>query len=219
MSGRGQSAPLRSVEALIVQGLRKRGSPKLRWEDRIKQDMKELLLSEDMISDRNAWTDRIRIGGWFGLGVGGFELLFLLAFFLVALVIFDWLLMLVLPLCDGKVNGGLVVRCPQSFRIDQGSNLTGYLGMAREKSGNGHGNRDPSLFIEGLTDYIYLTKSALCTMLAAFGKNRTSAYSFATAAIFCMVQNAYGRSLTSDNIVILEMTKARLIIGLLVTNR
>nr|GEU96952.1 hypothetical protein [Tanacetum cinerariifolium] len=37
--------------------------PKLRWEDRLKMDMKELLLSEDMTSDRNAWRDRIRISG------------------------------------------------------------------------------------------------------------------------------------------------------------
>ncbi|GJW58861.1 hypothetical protein Tco_0105592, partial [Tanacetum coccineum] len=43
--------------------LRRRGRPKLRWEDRLKQDMKELLLSEDMTSDRNAWRDRIRING------------------------------------------------------------------------------------------------------------------------------------------------------------
>ncbi|GKB64014.1 ataxia telangiectasia mutated family protein, partial [Tanacetum coccineum] len=51
------------VEALLVNSLRKRGRPKLRWEDRLKQDMKELLLSEDMTSDRSAWRDRISIGG------------------------------------------------------------------------------------------------------------------------------------------------------------
>ncbi|GKA27511.1 retrovirus-related pol polyprotein LINE-1 [Tanacetum coccineum] len=39
------------------------GRPKLRWEDRLKMDMKELRLSEDMTSDRNAWRDRIRISG------------------------------------------------------------------------------------------------------------------------------------------------------------
>ncbi|GJU14711.1 hypothetical protein Tco_1142677 [Tanacetum coccineum] len=39
------------------------GRPKLRWEDRLKKDMKELLLSEEMTSDRNAWRDRIRISG------------------------------------------------------------------------------------------------------------------------------------------------------------
>ncbi|GJU41482.1 hypothetical protein Tco_1194439 [Tanacetum coccineum] len=46
---------------MVVESLRRRGRPKLRWEDRLKQDMKELLLSEDMTSDRNAWRDRIRI--------------------------------------------------------------------------------------------------------------------------------------------------------------
>ncbi|GKA35628.1 hypothetical protein Tco_0722119 [Tanacetum coccineum] len=50
---RPQSSPVRRVEALVVDGLRRRGRPKLRWEDRVKHDMKELLLSEDMTSDRN----------------------------------------------------------------------------------------------------------------------------------------------------------------------
>ncbi|GJX05577.1 retrovirus-related pol polyprotein LINE-1 [Tanacetum coccineum] len=45
---RPQTAPVRRVEALFVDGLRRRGRPKLRWEDRLKQDMKVLLLSEDM---------------------------------------------------------------------------------------------------------------------------------------------------------------------------
>ncbi|GJU67918.1 hypothetical protein Tco_1254177 [Tanacetum coccineum] len=59
---RPQSAPVRRVEALVVDGLRRRGRPKLRWEDRVKHDMKELLLSEDMTSDRNEWRARIRLG-------------------------------------------------------------------------------------------------------------------------------------------------------------
>nr|GEX68842.1 polyprotein, putative [Tanacetum cinerariifolium] len=58
---RPQSAPVRRVEAMVVEGSRRRGRPKLRWEDRLKMDMKELRLSEDMTSDRNAWRDRIRI--------------------------------------------------------------------------------------------------------------------------------------------------------------
>ncbi|GKG39831.1 hypothetical protein Tco_0463976, partial [Tanacetum coccineum] len=49
--------------AMAVEGSRRRGRPKLRWEDRIKLDMKELLLSVDMTSDRNEWRDRIRISG------------------------------------------------------------------------------------------------------------------------------------------------------------
>ncbi|GJX76077.1 hypothetical protein Tco_0322888 [Tanacetum coccineum] len=60
---RPQSAPVRRVEALVVDDLRRRGRLKLRWEDRVKHDMKELLLSEDMISDRNEWRARIRLGG------------------------------------------------------------------------------------------------------------------------------------------------------------
>ncbi|GKA34606.1 hypothetical protein Tco_0721035 [Tanacetum coccineum] len=51
---RPQSAPVRRVEALLVDGLSRRGRPKLRWEDKVKKDMKDLLLSEDMTSDRNA---------------------------------------------------------------------------------------------------------------------------------------------------------------------
>ncbi|GJT83013.1 hypothetical protein Tco_1057355 [Tanacetum coccineum] len=49
-----QNAPVRRVEAMLVEGSRRRGRPKLRWEDRLKQDMMELLLSVDMTSDRNA---------------------------------------------------------------------------------------------------------------------------------------------------------------------
>ncbi|GJZ79728.1 hypothetical protein Tco_0644565 [Tanacetum coccineum] len=59
---RPQSAPVRRVEALVVDGLRRRGRPKLRWEDRVKLDMKEILLSEDMTSDRNEWRAKIRLG-------------------------------------------------------------------------------------------------------------------------------------------------------------
>nr|GEU46359.1 hypothetical protein [Tanacetum cinerariifolium] len=57
---RPQTAPVRRVEALLVDEARGRGRPKLRWEDRLKMDMKELLLFEDMTSDRNALRDRIR---------------------------------------------------------------------------------------------------------------------------------------------------------------
>ncbi|GJS24790.1 hypothetical protein Tco_0453422 [Tanacetum coccineum] len=37
---RPPSAPVRRVKALVVDGLRRRGRPKLRWEDRVKHDMK-----------------------------------------------------------------------------------------------------------------------------------------------------------------------------------
>nr|GEY68845.1 hypothetical protein [Tanacetum cinerariifolium] len=57
---RPRSSPVRIVEALVVDDLRRRGRPKLRWEDRVKYDMKDLLLSEDMTSDRNERRARIR---------------------------------------------------------------------------------------------------------------------------------------------------------------
>ncbi|GKC24387.1 retrovirus-related pol polyprotein LINE-1 [Tanacetum coccineum] len=60
---RPQSTPVRRVEALVVDGVRRRGRPKLRWEDRVKHDLKELLLSEDMTSDRNEWRARISLRG------------------------------------------------------------------------------------------------------------------------------------------------------------
>ncbi|GJV88837.1 hypothetical protein Tco_1532775 [Tanacetum coccineum] len=60
---RPQSAPVRRVEALVVDDLRRRGRPKLRWEDRVKQDLKELRLSVDMTFDRNDWRARIRLCG------------------------------------------------------------------------------------------------------------------------------------------------------------
>nr|GEY69048.1 hypothetical protein [Tanacetum cinerariifolium] len=60
---RPQSAPVKRVEALVVDGMKRRGRPKLRWEDKVKLDMKELLLSEDMTSDRNEWRARTSLRG------------------------------------------------------------------------------------------------------------------------------------------------------------
>nr|GEU60462.1 craniofacial development protein 2-like [Tanacetum cinerariifolium] len=51
---RPQYVPVKRVGAMLVEGSRKKGRPKRRWVDRFKQDMKELILSEDMTSDRNA---------------------------------------------------------------------------------------------------------------------------------------------------------------------
>nr|GEV42644.1 RNA polymerase II second largest subunit [Tanacetum cinerariifolium] len=62
------------VESIInkMREVRLRGRPKLRWEDRVKHDMKELLLSEDMTSDRNKWRARIRVSAClFGLVLCG----------------------------------------------------------------------------------------------------------------------------------------------------
>nr|GEU95585.1 hypothetical protein [Tanacetum cinerariifolium] len=47
---RPQSAPVKRVEALVVNDIRRRGRLKLRWEDKVKLSMKELLLSKDMTS-------------------------------------------------------------------------------------------------------------------------------------------------------------------------
>ncbi|GJS71296.1 hypothetical protein Tco_0704137 [Tanacetum coccineum] len=58
---RPQSTPVRRVESLTIDGARKRGKPKLRWEDRLKIELKELLLSKDMTFDRNACRTRIRV--------------------------------------------------------------------------------------------------------------------------------------------------------------
>nr|GEY79847.1 putative RNA-directed DNA polymerase [Tanacetum cinerariifolium] len=60
---RPKSAPVRRVEALVIDGMRRRSRPKLRWEDKVKLDMKELLLSEGMTSDRNKWRARTSLGG------------------------------------------------------------------------------------------------------------------------------------------------------------
>ncbi|GJR13692.1 retrovirus-related pol polyprotein LINE-1 [Tanacetum coccineum] len=58
---RPQTATARNVEAMLVDSSRRRGKPILGWEDRLKQNMKELLLSKDMTLDRNAWRDKITI--------------------------------------------------------------------------------------------------------------------------------------------------------------
>nr|GFB70043.1 hypothetical protein [Tanacetum cinerariifolium] len=50
---RPQSTPVRRVESLVIDGLKSRGRLKLRWEDRVKLDIKELVLFEDITSDRN----------------------------------------------------------------------------------------------------------------------------------------------------------------------
>ncbi|KAI3814008.1 hypothetical protein L1987_18747 [Smallanthus sonchifolius] len=56
---RGMSAPVRSVETLTLKGKRGRGRPKLTWEERIRQDLLDLHLFEDMTEDRTSWRRRI----------------------------------------------------------------------------------------------------------------------------------------------------------------
>nr|GEU71981.1 putative cytochrome P450 [Tanacetum cinerariifolium] len=60
------------VEALVVDGLMRRGGLKLRWEDRVKHNMKEFLLSEDMTSDRIEWRARIRLDWWGRIRLEGY---------------------------------------------------------------------------------------------------------------------------------------------------
>ncbi|XP_071719267.1 uncharacterized protein [Rutidosis leptorrhynchoides] len=52
---RPPTTPVRRVETLMVGGIRRRGRPRCRLKDRLKLDMKELLLTEDMNFDRNMW--------------------------------------------------------------------------------------------------------------------------------------------------------------------
>ncbi|XP_071694413.1 uncharacterized protein [Rutidosis leptorrhynchoides] len=58
---RPPTAPVRRIDALTVDSVRRRDRPTRRWDDRIKLDLKELLLTEDMTSDRLTWRTRIRI--------------------------------------------------------------------------------------------------------------------------------------------------------------
>nr|GEY14589.1 hypothetical protein [Tanacetum cinerariifolium] len=60
---RPQASPIRRVEALVVDGVRKMGKPKLKWKDILKHEMKEFLLSDDTIYDSNDFRAKIRLGG------------------------------------------------------------------------------------------------------------------------------------------------------------
>jgi hypothetical protein len=58
---RRTTAPVRAVEACVVEGRRNRGRPKLTWDERIRQDLIELHLSEDMVQERSSWRRRIKV--------------------------------------------------------------------------------------------------------------------------------------------------------------
>nr|XP_043630162.1 uncharacterized protein LOC122601470 [Erigeron canadensis] len=56
-----RTAPLRISESIHDEGIRRRGRPKMRWEDRVAKDLIELGLTEDMTSNRTVWRNRIRV--------------------------------------------------------------------------------------------------------------------------------------------------------------
>ncbi|XP_035836132.1 uncharacterized protein LOC118489676 [Helianthus annuus] len=53
--------PVRVVENLEVEGRRSRGRPKITWDERIRQDLQKLHLSENMVHDRSSWRYRIKV--------------------------------------------------------------------------------------------------------------------------------------------------------------
>ena len=65
---RPTAAPVRVVETCIVEGKRSRGRPKLTWDERIRHDLIELHLSEDMVQDRDSWRRRIKASDLHGEG-------------------------------------------------------------------------------------------------------------------------------------------------------
>ncbi|MFS8031457.1 hypothetical protein Hanom_Chr17g01546151 [Helianthus anomalus] len=58
---RQMTDPIRIVETLTVDGRRSRGRPKMTWEERIRQDLLDLHLFEDMVDDRTSWRRRIKV--------------------------------------------------------------------------------------------------------------------------------------------------------------
>ncbi|XP_076920819.1 uncharacterized protein LOC143582054 [Bidens hawaiensis] len=53
------TAPVRSIEIINIERRRVRGGPKMTWAERIKHDLLDLHLSEDMVEDRNSWRRKI----------------------------------------------------------------------------------------------------------------------------------------------------------------
>ena len=54
-------APVRRIETFIVEGKRSRGTPKKTWVEQIKDELRELHLSEDLTRDMNSWRRQIHI--------------------------------------------------------------------------------------------------------------------------------------------------------------
>ncbi|KAE8684196.1 myosin-J heavy chain-like isoform X2 [Hibiscus syriacus] len=57
---RQPSDTVRRVESITVDGARKRGRPRRKWEDCLKTDLKDLAFTEDITSDRKIWRLKIR---------------------------------------------------------------------------------------------------------------------------------------------------------------
>ena len=58
---RPDTAPVRRVESISVEGLRQRGRPRRTWEELVRVDLKALNLDEGMTLDRSSWRRRIRV--------------------------------------------------------------------------------------------------------------------------------------------------------------
>ncbi|KAE8664803.1 hypothetical protein F3Y22_tig00112738pilonHSYRG00472 [Hibiscus syriacus] len=58
---RQPSDAVRRVESITVDGARRRGRPRRKWEDCLRFDLKDLALTEDMTSDRKVWRLKIRV--------------------------------------------------------------------------------------------------------------------------------------------------------------
>ncbi|KAK9070519.1 hypothetical protein SSX86_010921 [Deinandra increscens subsp. villosa] len=57
------TAPVRAVDSISVEGRRGRGRLKMSWDERIRQDLLDLHLSEDMVEERAEWRRRIKAKG------------------------------------------------------------------------------------------------------------------------------------------------------------
>ncbi|XP_021974416.1 uncharacterized protein LOC110869471 [Helianthus annuus] len=58
---RQMTDPIRIVETLTIDGRRCRGRPKMTWNERIRQDLLDLHLFDDMVENRTSWRRRIKV--------------------------------------------------------------------------------------------------------------------------------------------------------------
>ncbi|KAE8668068.1 Armadillo repeat-containing protein LFR [Hibiscus syriacus] len=56
------SDAVRRVESITVDGARRRGRPRRKWEDCLRYDLMDLALTEDMASDKKVWRLKTRVG-------------------------------------------------------------------------------------------------------------------------------------------------------------